>query len=910
MKTVTERLFIPLVQERDCQYERLERIVPFLPVLLSLIVAVSLNVFLMSDNLFAADGPTVSSVLVGGNTRMLITESIDESRLVTLKGNTRPEATSENDRGPVADDFRMEHILLQLQRSPQQEKALERFLDEIHNPNSPKFHKWLTPEQFEKAFGLVQADIDMVTGWLESHGFKINVAYPGGMLIDFSGSARDIRKAFHVEIHYLYVKGVTHIANMGDPQIPAALAPAVLGVVSLHDFYPRAMHKMRGEYTIRLGASEAVTPADLATIYNLTPLFETGISGQGQTITVIEDTNVYTTADWNTFRSTFGLSGYATGSFTQVHPAPPSGNNNCSNPGVNGDDIEAILDAEYASAAAPSAAIVLASCANTYSTSGVLIALQNLINGSTPPAIISISYGECEAYNGAVANASYESAYEQAVAEGVSVFVAAGDEGAASCDAYSNIATHGIGVSGFASTPYNVAVGGTDFGDTYAGTQNTYWSSTNNAYYGSALSYIPEIPWNDSCASVLLASYEGYGLTYGSTGFCYSPLGEEYYLRTTAGSGGPSGCATGAPSEEGVVSGSCSGYAKPSWQSVFGNPNDGVRDIPDISLFSANGLWGHYYVVCYSDTAYGGTACTGEPSGWSGAGGTSFASPIMAGVQALVNQKVGSRQGNPNPVYYNLATLEYGQSGNSSCNSSLGNLASSSCIFYDVTQGDTDVDCFGNYNCYGDVLSTSTTSYQMAYGTTIGWDFATGIGSINAYNLVSNWAKFSILSVTVNGAGTGTVVSNPAGITCGTSCMAEFPPNQVVTLSATPSTGGSIFSGWSSDPGCTDGIVTLDADTSCTATFDLCNSASIAMTSSSALFGSITAAYAGAASTDTIEVVASNQQEDLVLSGKNITLQGGYDCAFTEPPISFTTITGSLIISGSGSISIGGILIQ
>ena len=177
-------------------------------------------------------------------------------------------------------------------------------------------------------------------------------------------------------------------------------------------------------------------PADLATIYNLNPLFGAGYSGQGQTIVVIEDTNVYTTSDWTTFRSTFGLSGYTAGSFTQVHPAPGSGANNCSNPGVNGDDGEAILDAEWASAAAPSAAIELASCSDTNTTFGGLIALQNLINeSSTPPAIVSISYGECEAYNGASANAAYSSAYQQAVTEGVSVFVSSGDEGAASCDA-------------------------------------------------------------------------------------------------------------------------------------------------------------------------------------------------------------------------------------------------------------------------------------------------------------------------------------------------------------------------------------------------------------------------------------------------------------------------------------------
>ncbi len=486
------------------------------------------------------------------------------------------------------------------------------------------------------------------------------------------------------------------------------------------------------------------------------------------------------------------------------NPAPPSGTNNCSDPGVNRDDIEAILDAEYAGAAAPSAAIELASCSNTNTTFGGLIAVQNLLNGSSsPPAIMSISYGECEAENGAAANAAYRSAYQQAAAEGVSVFVSSGDEGAASCDANQSIATHGIGVSGLASTPYNVAVGGTDFGDTYAGTNRTYWNSSNTSTDGSARSYVPEIPWNDSCASGLIASVEGYSATYGSGGFCNSTIGARGFLSTAAGSGGPSGCATGSPSTSGVVSGSCAGYAKPSWQSVLGNPSDGVRDIPDVSLFAANGVWGHYYIFCDSDTANGGTPCTGAPSGWSGAGGTSFASPIMAGIQALVNQKTGARQGNPNPVYYQLAASEYGSSGSPSCNSTLGKGVASTGAFYDVTQGDMDVNCTGSHNCYvpsgrNGVLSTSNSAYDKAYGATTGWDFATGLGSVNAYNLVTNWPtsttpNFSLsaspnsLSITQGANGTSTITVTPQNSFSGSVSVSASGLPSGVTASFNPS---------------------------------------------------------------------------------------------------------------------------
>ena len=767
----------------------------------------------------AAHSAHAQGVEVGRHSRPRITQAIDEQKRVTLRGNTRREAKPSNDRGTVANSFRLEHLLLQLQRSPEQQRAVEQFIDDLQNPNSPNFHKWITAQEFGDRFGVAQADLDAITRWLESHGFEVNAVYPSGMVIDFSGSAEQIRKAFHTEIHHFELNGEKHIANDTDPQIPASLAPVIAGVVSLHDFRPMAMHKMRvprPQFTTTDpfgGTAYAMVPADLATVYNLNPLFNAGYSGQGQTIVVIEDTDVFRASDWTTFRSTLGLSSYTSGSFNSVHPAPPSGANNCGAPGVIApNDAEAILDAEWASAAAPSAAIQLAACADTSTTFGGLIALQNILNSSTqPPGIVSISYGECETVNGAAANAAYSSAYQQAVAEGVSIFVAAGDSGAAACDNSVSEATHGIGANAFASTPYNVAVGGTDFSDTYSGTNSTYWDSTNSTNFGSALSYIPEIPWNDSCAGVLLTNYLGYSSTYGQDSLCNSLYGG-FVQTTVAGGGGPSGCATGAPAISGVVSGTCQGWPKPSWQSVLGNPNDGVRDTPDVSLFAADGLWSHYYVFCWSDTAGGGAACGSDPSAWSGAGGTSFAAPILAGIQALINQRTNSRQGNPNPVYYQLAAGEYGSSGNSSCNSSNGTAVGSSCVFYDVTLGDMDVNCTGNANCFNPdgsgfqgVLSTTNNSYSPAYGTNVGWDFATGIGTINAANLANNWpgagsipgfslsANPAALSITqgTNGATTITITSLN-GFNGNVTLSASGLPNGVTAaFSPNPATSSS-----------------------------------------------------------------------------------------------------------------------
>lgn len=693
-------------------------------------------------NLNPAAGAEVTS---GGNhSRALITQPIDETNRITLGGNTRPEATVENDRGPVASDFALDHLLLQLRRPAEQEAAARQLIEDLHNPDSENYHHWLTARQFGDRFGLAQADLDTITRWLESYGFKVNMVYTSRMMIDFSGTAGQLHEAFQTEIHNLQVKGESHIANMSDPRIPAALAPAVEGIVSLHNFKPHAMHTPTSNYTFDSGGFqyEAVVPADLATIYNLNPLFDKGITGAGQTIVVVEDTD-FQPLDWVAFRKAFGLAKYMGGNLLTVHPTATG--NNCSDPGRNGDDIEAAVDAEWASAAAPDATIELASCEDTATNFGGLIAIQNLLNSTTPPAIISMSYGECEALTGATLNAMFNSAFQQAVTEGTSVFVSAGDANAAGCDRGSADATHGIGITGWGETPYNVAVGGTDFGDTYAGTVNDYWSTTNSKFYGSALSYVPEIPWNDACASTLIANFvTGSPITYGSTGFCNTTTGEEF-LDIIGGSGGPSACATGVPSIAGVVSGTCAGYPKPSWQAgVLGIANDGVRDIPDVSLFAANGLWGHYYVLCDSNVGIGGSPCGGAPDTWSGAGGTSFSSPILAGIQALVNEKTGSSQGNPNYVYYQLAANEYGPAGNTKCNSTLGNGVAKSCVFYDVTLGDMDVPCTGTYDCYlpsgtNGVLSTSDSSYLPAYATTTGWDFATGLGTVNATNLVDLW---------------------------------------------------------------------------------------------------------------------------------------------------------------------------
>ena len=790
--------------------------------------------------------------------RDLITREIDENPRVVLAGNTRPEARREHDRGRVPDDFPLEHMLLQLRRPPELQQEFDAYVESLSQGKSANFHQWLSPTQVGENYGLSDKDLRRIEHWLKSHGFRVNFVYPNRVVMDISATARELREAMHVEIHFLEVRGEMHFANVNDPEIPQALAPAIIGIASIHDFKPHAMwHPMTHPAYSDPSGNFDLVPADLAEIYNLNPVFNAGITGAGQTLVVVEDSDPYTppgmtdSADWTTFVTKFDLAKYG-GSVMTTHPNV-AGQPNCSDPGVNPDDGEVELDMQYATAAAPGASIIVATCGTA---SGVLIAIENVVASNPHPYIMSVSYGECESQLTAAGNAAFFSAYQTAASEGISVFVASGDQAAASCDAAATPppgAANGITISGIASTPFNVAVGGTDYIDTFNGANATYWSATNSATLQSAMGYVPEIPWNNSCGSVLLAIFvNGSPVTYGSGGgFCSSVFGPSFQT-IGGGSGGPSGCATGVPSAANQVSGTCAGYAKPVWQSgLFGNPNDGVRDIPDVSLFAANGTWGHFYVFCYTDPTpmQGGASCSAVPDpntgSWSGAGGTSFASPIMAGVQALVNQRTHALtisptpgQGNPNPIYYAIAKSEYGAGGNPNCNSSAQPVPpiprglQTSCVFYDVRQGDNNVNCtFGTPNCFGatagnsdGVLSTGSisgltvmaggsgytsapacnisaphnaaynggtgpsqafcnatvaggkvtaltlgtpgsgyaplpictltggggsgavcvvsgitaTDYEPAFPTTPGWDFATGIGTINVRNLVFN----------------------------------------------------------------------------------------------------------------------------------------------------------------------------
>jgi hypothetical protein len=688
-----------------------------------------------------------------------------------------------------------------LQPSAAQKAALREYLQELNNPNSPEYHKWLTPAQYAAKFGVDDSDIQTVSGWLQSKGFTVNAVSQGKDWIRFSGSASQVQNAFQTQIHQFELKGKVNYANTTAVSIPAALAPAVKGVVSLNSFISRPEHTVpismsrdsQGKLVpvadtntpVKSGSSSPsftsagsqvenfLTPGDFSTIYDTQSLISSGTNGSGVSIAIVGRSDI-SLSDVEAFRTIFGL---------------PANDPNViyagADPGdVPGDDVEASLDVEWAGAIAPEAKINYIVGASTNTTDGVDLAAAYAVNNVVSP-IVSVSFGLCEADMTDTQIAFYQMLWEQAAAEGITVFVSSGDVGASGCNAPQNASTvYGFGVNGLASTAYNVAVGGTEFNDTNT---DTYWNLDNSATLSSAKSYIPESAWNESCAGRLEPS---------ATNCPYPP----YYIYSYAGGGGASSCATRTTDQYGDEY-CAGGYAKPSWQTGDGVPQDGVRDLPDVSLAAAGEHDG--YFLCYQGSCQWTKNADGTTTLLSASvvGGTSAASPSMAGIMALVEQVHGSYQGVVNYELYKLAA----QAG-STCDASQRTdpTQGTSCIFNDVTQGSNAVPCFsGSQDCQGTDQPVQVgvslpaaifppNSFMDGHDATLGYDLATGLGSVNAANLVKTWGTLSTAGSTTTLKVSQTEFQHGTPITLsGTVAAASgsgMPSGQVMVAAST--TGG------------------------------------------------------------------------------------------------------------------------
>jgi subtilase family serine protease len=746
---------------------------------------------------------------------------VDDNALTMLAGNTSRNARPEFDQGRAPDSLPQEHILMMLRRSEQQQLALQQFMESQYDPHSADFHRWLTPQQFGVEFGPSSGDIQKVTQWLTQHGFRLNNVPAGGLFVDFSGTAGQVTEAFHTEIHRYRVHGQDHYANSSDPYIPTALAPLVTGFRALNDFHPQPqvhhlgvahLDRTTGKWSRSSGEGSHLTsaanalyitgPQDFAKIYGVNQVWQERVDarssappivGTGQTIGVVGETDLES-ADIQSFRDSFGITALGPNGSVQTENPPASV---CAAPDPTDNEPEGYLDAEWAGAMAPDATVDYVACGRVGVTSGADLAAAYIIDDPAHVqriGVLSTSYGDCEAQPQSEANQFYVSLWQQAAAEGITVVVATGDTGGDGCQNVGAYATDGLSVVNEASTPYNIAAGGTDFSDVFSGTTSTYWSAANGTNFVSAQSYIPEMTWNESCASPLVLEFfgKGFGSSSGANGFCtwaaQQPVdpntGFSPYANAWAGSGGLS-----------TVS------ARPAWQTgVPGIPAQGGRAIPDISMFASGGYtWSQTLILCDSGLANmpAGTACDYSNANDVYAnygGGTSFVAPAFAGIMALINQKSGDRQGQANYVLYPLAGEQYVSYGSSTqpslanCAAYLGPQVLSGCYFHDISAtpntgatpatpfitGTTSVPCTGtatsagtftdgstdaasnNENCYGyqitvtanggsltttpdyyGVLSTADNAASAAFAASPGYDLATGLGSPNVYSLVN-----------------------------------------------------------------------------------------------------------------------------------------------------------------------------
>ncbi len=653
-----------------------------------------------------------------------VTRPVDDRMTVTRPGNRHPLARPQYDAGVAALDQRLESMVLVLQPDAAQQRALEALLAAQQDPQSPQFHQWLTPESFGKLFGVSERDLDQVVSWLSRHGFEVEPVSSSRRAVVFSGTAAQVATAFHTQIHVYNVNGERHFANSTDPEIPAALAGVIHGVASLHDFRSKPLHQgleplsaPAPQYSS--GGTHYMAPADFATIYDFAALYNTSIDGTGQSIAIVGRTN-FPASDVPKFRSTFGL---------------PVNNPtivvNGANPGIVSSDeqTEAELDVEWAGAVAKNASIQFVLSGSTNTTDGVLLSSQYIVNHNLAP-VMSMSFGLCEAAMGASQNQVWNSLWQQAAVQGITVLVASGDSGAAGCDSPSaGTAFSGTAVNGLCSSPYSTCVGGTQFNDAY--NASVYWSATTNpSTYGSALSYIPEAVWNASASGLW------------------------------AGGGGASSI-----------------YSKPSWQSGNGVPSDGRRDVPDVSLTAAihDG-----YLFCVNGQLYL-------------VGGTSAAAPSFAGLMALAVQRAGARQGNVNPILYGLANNQFNggaavfhdvTAGNNSVPGVTGWSAGAG---YDLATGLGSVDALLLINHWSDAaVPRSTTPDFLLTASQSSLVLAQGAGSTVQVNVSVSGGFNSTVAISA-----GTL---PAGLTANFSPAGFTSPgsgSSTLTLSAAQAAAGA-----------------------------------------------------------------------------------------------------------------------
>ena len=667
----------------------------------SLFKASSFTARVLAAALFAVSVASAQPARAPVAARNLVTAQIDTSQRFLLADHRPAWAGVQNDRGSVPADLHLSNLTLTLNRSPEREQAFQQLLKDQQNPTSPDYHHWLTPVELGERYGASQHDIDAIGAWLAAQGLHVDEVANSRTRISFSGSATAVGNAFAAPMHYYAIGSENRISNSDDPQIPAAFSAIVQSVAGLHTIKYHPAHKMSAPQKSTPGPVAApqasnctgssceyfVFPADFAKIYDLPSTF----TGSGQSIAIVSRTRVYD-GDNNNFMSLAGVNFAAPTVIVPpagVDPGAPATTctttgttDTCDNPSdAVGDQGEATLDVQRAASIAPGAAIKLIASADSGSVDGIVIGIEYAIDTTpVPAAVLSISFSSCESDNGRASSIAFDQLFQQAASEGISVFVASGDGGVAGCEPLDATpsTTQVVSTNTICASGYATCVGGTEFAD--QANPTAYWSSTNTSKFLSALGYIPEGAWNDPLNAA------------GATQFASTGGGVSAYIAT------------------------------PSWQTGTGIPGVQGRYTPDLSL-AASSREGYFTCV-----AAQGASCAQDSGGgfsFLGAGGTSASTPSMAAIAALLNQKIGSAQGNLNPRLYALAA-----------NPANG-------VFHDVTVASSGVS-----GCSVTVPSLCNNATPGPSGLSgglqgfpvgPGFDLATGLGSIDIGNFLTQW---------------------------------------------------------------------------------------------------------------------------------------------------------------------------
>jgi subtilase family serine protease len=680
-------------------------------------------------------------------------EPLDFSQMVAIPGSLHPLARPSNDAGRLPGNTPLNHMMLFFSQTTAQQADLKQLLAAQQNPASPLYHHWLTPQQFAARFGVNDADIAKTEQWLQQQGFSIDSVANGKTFVVFSGTATQVEQAFQTQMHrYVTIwqgQKEMHFAPSTMLHIPAALSPVVLGLRDLDDFKPHSMMRhlapqaqalarqtpnlgsVQPAFTSGQTGNHFLAPGDIDVIYDVNALIKQGINGTGQSIAVAGQSAILL-SDIEAFQNAAGL--------TVKDPTLILVPNTGTSTVVAGDEGESDIDLEWSGAMAPGATIYFVYTGNN-SQGGVFDSVTYAVDNKTAP-IISLSYGACEFDTGNYYK-TFELVDSQGAAQGQSILAAAGDSGSTSCYTSGSTDTlaqqEQLNVNYPASSPNVTAVGGTEFNEGNATGATQYWAANGtNDVVTSALMYMPEVVWNDDAPQYI-----------------------------AAGGGGVSG-----------------DFTKPTWQAgVSGIPGDGQRDVPDISLDASNNH--DPYLLCTSDqTNWDTTANPPQSSSCTSgfrdantglltvAGGTSFATPIMAGMLALINQKVNatSGQGLINPTLYQLAS----------------NSATYSAAFHDITTGGNNCQAAGSTVCAGSAL----TEYMSGPG----YDLATGLGSIDLYALANAWPMSTGTSLvstttTISASTTTPNIGQNVTFTIGVSSSSGTPTGTVtITVDGTAQT--------------------------------------------------------------------------------------------------------------------------